>query len=122
MQIQIHTHQFDLTDAIKGYIEQRAAFALGWNPDGLLKINLRLADSNGSRGAMDKCCQITLRFKGKKDLVVEDTQTDLYLAIDRALERASRSLARQLARQQEIHHQRFPLVNDKQDAKSVRLL
>lgn len=122
MQIQIHTHQFDLTDAIKGYIEQRAAFALGWNPDGLLKINLRLADSNGSRGSMDKSCQVVLRFKGKKDLVVEDTQTDLYLAIDRALERASRSLARQLTRYREIHHQRFPLVNDKQDAESVRLL
>ncbi len=96
MQIQIHTHQFDLTDAVKEYIEQRAAFALGWNPDGLLKINLRFADGNGSRGGLDKSCQVILRFKGKKDLVVEDIQTDLYLAIDRALERASRSVARQL--------------------------
>ena len=122
MQIQIHTHQFDLTEAIRLYIEQRVAFALGWSRDELLKIHFRLADINGPRGGIDKSCQVILRFKGKKDLVVEDTQTDLYLAIDRALERASRSLARQLAKQREIQHQRFPLMNDKQDAENVRLL
>ena len=122
MQIQIHTHQFDLTDSIKHYIEQRVAFALGWSPEGLLKIYCRLADINGPRGGIDKYCQVILRFKGKKDLVIEDVQTDLYLAIDRALDRASRSLARQIARQREIHHQRFPLLSDQQDAESVRLL
>lgn len=121
MQIQIHTHQFDLTEAIEQHIEQKVAFALGWSPEGLKKIQFRLADINGPRGGIDKSCQVILTFKGKKNLIVEDVQADLYLAIDRALERVSRSLARQLARHREIEHRRFALVNDQQNAENVHL-
>lgn len=121
MQIQIHTHQFDLTDAIKQHIERGVGFTLGWSPEGLQKIHFRLSDINGPRGGIDKSCQIVLTFKGKKNLVVEDVQSDLYLAIDRALERASRSLSRQLARYREFQHQRFALASDKLDVKSAGL-
>jgi putative sigma-54 modulation protein len=109
MQIQINTSQFALTDGIRNHIEQKVGFALSWSQDALTKIHFRLADINGPRGGADKSCQILLVLKGKKELVIEDVQTDLYQAIDRAIERASRTLSRQLARNREIDHQRMSI-------------
>mgnify|MGYP001051275097 CR=1 FL=1 len=48
----------------------------------------------------DKRCHLEVRLKGLPEVVIEDTQADLYVAIDRAAERAGRTLARRLARGQ----------------------
>lgn len=107
MQIHIHTNAFELTDSIKDYVEEKLALALSWNRDALTKISVRLADINGPRGGADKSCHLLIVLKGKKQLVIEDVQADLYVAIDRAIERGARLLSRQVARHREIDHQRI---------------
>jgi putative sigma-54 modulation protein len=57
-----------------------------------------LKDINGPRGGVDKLCQVRLTLPRLRDIVIEDTQADLYVAIDRAADRASRTLNRRLAR------------------------
>jgi putative sigma-54 modulation protein len=44
---------------------------------------------------------------GRPDVVIEDTESDLYVAIDRAVERIERSVARRLERQREHPHGRL---------------
>ncbi|MGI8894089.1 MAG: hypothetical protein ACR2HE_00270 [Casimicrobiaceae bacterium] len=39
---------------------------------------------NGPSGAMDKRCRIRVMMNGLSAVVIEDTEADLYLAIDRA--------------------------------------
>lgn len=107
MQIHIHANAFELTDSIKDYVEEKLALALSWNQDDLTKISVRLADINGPRGGADKSCHLLIVLKGKKQLVIEDVQADLYVAIDRAIERGARSVSRQIARHREIDHQRI---------------
>lgn len=99
MQIDIHAHGFTLTDGIHDYVLKRLAYSLNHGDEHITRVNVRLSDINGPRGGEDKRCLIEIRLKGAPEVVIEDTESDLYVAIDRAAERASRTLARRLARQ-----------------------
>ena len=68
MQIDINSHRFPLTDALRNHVRRRLHYALS---------------------SIDESVQ---------RVVVEDTQADLYVAIDRASDRAGRTLARRLER------------------------
>jgi ribosomal subunit interface protein len=101
MQIDIQTRNFDLTDAIHSHSRRRLCFALSSCSDRIQRVVMRLSDINGPRGGADKRCHLQLVLPGLRDVVVEDIEADLYLAIDRAADRAGRTLARRLARQRD---------------------
>ena len=109
MQLDIQTNGFSLTDSIRSYTMQRMQFALDRNDGHIMSIRVRLADINGPRGGVDKCCQIDLALAGQNNIVIEDTEADLYDAIDRASDRCSRTLARRLERSREFSHETAPL-------------
>ncbi len=60
---------------------------------------MKLSDENGPRGGEDKRCRVRVGVDGPQDVVVEDVESDLYIAIDRAADRAGRVVARRLERQ-----------------------
>lgn len=99
MQIDIQAHDFSLTDALNAYIERRINFMLSSRYEQITRISVRLFDINGPRGGADKRCRIHITLPRLKDIVIEDTEPDLYVAIDRAADRASRTVHRRLARQ-----------------------
>ena len=98
MHIDIQARDFSLTKALRKYIERRLSFALSTRYDHIKRIMVRLSDINGPRGGNDKCCQLHVVLPGQADVVIEDTQTDLYIAIDRATDRAWHTVSRKLAR------------------------
>lgn len=102
MQMDIQSQGFSLTEGINSYVEKRLAYGLSRGDDAISRIIVRLSDINGPRGGADKRCLIEVRVKGQPSVVIEDTEADLYVAIDRATERAGRSLARRLSRQREF--------------------
>jgi ribosomal subunit interface protein len=104
MQLDIQTRNFPLTRAIRGYVERRIGFALSSRDEHINQIRVRLSDINGPRGGEDKCCQIHVVLPKLADVIIEDTETDLYVAIDRAVDRASRNVDRRLSRSR--HQQR----------------
>lgn len=104
MQLDIQTSGFLLTDSIREYTKRRMEFALNRNYRHITKVSVRLADINGPRGGVDKRCQIDLRLAGQNDIVIEDTEADLYIAIDRASDRCARTLNRRLERARQISH------------------
>ena len=99
MQIAIQTNGFELTEGLRAHVERRIRFAFDWANFLVGKVAVRLSDLNGPRGGEDKRCVIQLAVAGASDVVIEDTQSDLYVAIDRAADRAGRSLARRVERQ-----------------------
>lgn len=107
MHIDIQARGFELTDGLRQHAERRLNFALGWASYDVRKIAVRLFDVNGPRGGEDKCCRIQVSLPKSQDVVIEDTEADLYIAIDRAAERAERSVARRLERQREHKHGTF---------------
>lgn len=115
MQIEIHAHGFTTTEALREHVTRRLHHAFGCCTDRIFRIMVRLSDINGPRGGVDKRCQIQVRLATLADVVIEDTEADLYVAIDRAAERAGRTAVRRLARQ------RRPLSPPRQEAASGSL-
>lgn len=99
MQMDIQSQGFPLTASLREYLKKRLAYGLNHGDDYITRVTVRLSDINGPRGGADKRCLIEVRLKHLPAVVIEDTEADLYVAIDRAAERASRTLARRLARQ-----------------------
>lgn len=109
MLIDIQTHDFDLTDSLHSHAERRLRFALSCCDDHIQRIEMRLSDINGPRGGSDKRCRLRVVLGGLPDVVIEDIETDLYVAIDRATDRAGRTVIRKIERQQTLlRHGRTP--------------
>lgn len=104
MQIVIQSRGFDLTAGLREHVERRIHFALDWANYHVRKVSVCLSDINGPRGGEDKRCHIQMTVAGVADVVIEDTEADLYVAIDRATDRAGRTLARRVERQRQHHH------------------
>ena len=101
MQIEIQARDFNLTHSLREHIQRRLGFALSTRYQHIQRILVRLSDINGPRGGIDKCCQIQMVLQQQADVLIEDTESDMYVAIDRAAERASRTLGRRLTRQRD---------------------
>lgn len=102
MQIDIQAHYFSLTDALRSHAEQRLKFALTCCDYHIQRIVMRLSDINGPQGGADKRCHLRVVLDGLPDVVVEDIEADLYLAISRATDRAGRTLVRKINHQQTL--------------------
>lgn len=100
MQIDIQSRKFSLTRALREHVERRMRFISGDRYDNIRRVLVRLSDTNGPRGGKDKCCLIQLKLSGQPDVVIADTRSNLYAAIDRATARVGQAVARRLTRQQ----------------------
>lgn len=114
MQIDIQSRGFSLTDALHGYSQRRVLVAMAYASGHVNRVVIRLSDINGPRGGADKCCRIQVALAGIPDVVVEDTEVDMYDAIDRAVDRAKRTVVRKVDRQLTLLKQREPLVFDEE--------
>jgi putative sigma-54 modulation protein len=105
MQLDIQTTGFSLTESLKCYTTKHMHFALKRNDALIVRARVWLADINGPRGGVDKRCQIELKLAGQNNIVIEDVETDLYVAIDRASGRCMRTLARRIERARQFSNQ-----------------
>lgn len=111
MLIDIQSRNFSLTDALRSHAERRLRFTLACCDDQIQRIVMRLSDINGPRGGSDKRCHLQLVLSGLPDVVIEDTEADLYVAIDRATDRAGRTLIRKISRQKTLLKQGLPAMS-----------
>ena len=109
MQLDIQTNGFLLTDGIRNYATRRMQFALDRNDGHIMHVKISLADINGPRGGVDKRCQINMALAGHSNIVIEDTEADIYVAIDRASDRCARTLSRRLEKFREHTYESAPI-------------
>ena len=98
MQIDIKPRNFSLTDAERNYAERRLRSSMTCCDDFIENIVMWLSHTNGPHGGVGKCCRVQVVLAGLPDLVIEDIEADMYIAIDRAADRAGRTLVRKLNR------------------------
>jgi len=91
------------SDAVGDHARRRLGFALGRFADRITTVWLRLSDLNGPRGGVDKQCRIEVRGVNQWEVVVEDRDCDVYVAIDRAADRVGRAVGRTVERLREGH-------------------
>ena len=104
MQIDVQALGFDLTPALRTHTERRLHFALDRSDAQVSRLWVRLSDLNGPRGGEDKRYQVRITLTDAPEVVIEDTEADLYVAIDRAADRAGRTVARRLERTRDQRH------------------
>lgn len=117
MKIDIQSRHFELTEGLKAHIKRKLQFALSRMESHITAISISLSDENGPKGGVDKHCRLQVCLTNMGDVVIKETQTDLFTAIDRAMQRANRSVARNIDRQQrqQKHQSKFQLEFNEQD-------
>jgi ribosomal subunit interface protein len=96
MEIDIQAHNLPLTRDMREHIKRRLGFSLSTRYERIRRILVRVSDINGPRGGNDKRCLIQVVLPRQADVVIEDTESSLYAAIDRAVARVSRTVMRRL--------------------------
>ena len=66
MKIDIQTHGFTLTDALRTQTERRLRFAFGGLGARVGRVGVRLTDENGPRGGVDKRCALRITVPGQQ--------------------------------------------------------
>lgn len=99
MKIDIQSRGFALTDSLLSYAQRRAQVAMSYCSGHINRMVIRLSDINGPRGGADKRCHIQVVLAGIPDVVVQDTEENLYDAIDRAVDRTRRAVRKKVDRQ-----------------------
>ena len=102
MEIEIQSHGFAVTGALRAHVARRLTTALAPYQRHVRRVVARLGDENGPRGGNDKSCRIGVSVGGAPDVFVADTHASLYAAIDCAAERLSAALARRLQRRRDL--------------------
>lgn len=98
MQIFIQSRSFSLTQALRRHVEQKIKAALERRADDIMRINVRLSDINGPHGGIDKRCFVHVVVPHQADIIIEETQNNLYSAVHSACARARSVLSRKLSR------------------------
>ena len=101
MHIDIQSPHFSVTRAMRSHTDRQLRLALTFCDEHIRRIVVRLSDINGPRGGPDKCCHLQVTLFGLHDVIIEDVEADLYVAIDRTASRAAQSIRRHLTRRRD---------------------
>ncbi len=98
MKLRLVTRGIELTAELNDYVRRHVHFALGRFAGEIRSVSIRLADVNGPRGGVDKCCDIRVNVGLPQEVIVRERQTTIHAAVAFAVERADRAVQRQLKR------------------------
>ena len=94
MHTQMHAHGADLIAALQTYIERRIRFALGRFATRVGQVTVRVK----TEGKLGNQCRISADLLPFGQVAVEDSDIDLFAAIDRATGKIGRQFGRELER------------------------
>lgn len=98
MELEVRGRHLQVSEALRAHLARRLGFALGRISHRIGTIRVRLEDVNGPKGGIDKRCRIRVAGDGGWLVLVEEHDSDVYAAVDRAAERAGRAVQRTLER------------------------
>jgi putative sigma-54 modulation protein len=93
--IEIQQRDIEITDVLRTHVQHRLGLALGRFADRIGRVVVRFSQSDRHPGGTDKRCRIEVGLR-PRNVDVEDTDVDLFAAVNHAADRASRSVARAL--------------------------
>jgi ribosome-associated translation inhibitor RaiA len=102
--------QFDDMTADKDLqerIERRIAFVLGLHRDRIKAVLVHLTSVNEPRDGKDNSCEVKAFLSGGQKVLVKIMDSDLHIAIHRAVDRAGWTIARRLQRERLQANRKF---------------
>jgi ribosomal subunit interface protein len=99
MDLDVRGRHLQVSDALRAHLARRLAFALGRVSHRIGSARVRLEDVNGPKGGVDKRCRVAVRGDRGWVVMIEELDSDVYAAVDRAAGRAARAVERTLGRE-----------------------
>ncbi len=100
MKIDIQAQNFSLTPAIKKHINRHCGTMIHHFSNRIINVHVHLSDINGIKGGKDKRCLVHIELHKLPTIIIENTENDLYDAINKASHRAQRAVRKALERKQ----------------------
>lgn len=91
MRVDIHPLDIELNKAIETHIQRKIQMAFSRMEAFINTVSISIVEIDAETEA-NKHCRIQISGAGLEDIIVEDTQMDIFYVIDRVIQRASRSL------------------------------
>jgi len=88
----------EIDDQVRENITRKLGRKLGKFSSSIERITVRLSDANGPKGGRDQICQIKVVLSGLPSVVVEERDSALQRAIDRAMNGAALAVRRSVQR------------------------
>ena len=98
MEIAVHNYRTDLADALRCYVDRRLRFSLDRFRGRVGRVIVRITPD----GRKECRCFISIEVNSLGRLAVEESDADLFAAIDRAAGRLGRLLGRELERMRDV--------------------
>ena len=109
MQFEIHAKDIRINEQLRVHIERRFCFALERFAMRIGTVRVSVGDLNGPRGGVDKRCRVAIALMPSTTIVMEDRDSNIYVAIDRVAHKAGRGISRRLKRRKgDGRHMRIP--------------
>jgi putative sigma-54 modulation protein len=97
MKVRLRARGVELSAELRDYVARRVHFGLGRFGGKIRSLSIRLADINGPRAGVDKCCDISVDVGLSQKVIVRESQETIHAAVALAVERAERVVVRQLS-------------------------
>jgi ribosome-associated translation inhibitor RaiA len=93
-------------------ITRKLGMKLGKFASSIERVTVRLSDANGPKGGRDQICQIKVVLSGLPSIVVEERDSALQNAIDRAMKATALAVRRSVQRRRlkTLHHRNSQLA------------
>ena len=97
MQLHIHVHGFTLSDSLRTFLERRIYCALSLRYNQIERIAVSLSVNCDHPGVDKQCCQLHIAMWDQGNVSISDTRSNMFVAIERAVDKAARSMTQKLA-------------------------
>lgn len=98
MNVMVRGLNVAVSDSVGSHIERRLQFALERFWDRIADVQVRLSNMHGKRSGIAKRCQVTVRMRRLPPIRIEETDDDMYVAVDRAADRIGQLVSREVDR------------------------
>lgn len=109
MDFDVRMYHVDLVNALRAYVERRLRFKLGRNEGHIRTLKCRLTEQDSVTGSGVKLCFLAAKLVPSGEVIITETNADLYVAVSRAIERLKTTLRRNLERQHDARRRREPV-------------
>lgn len=97
MKIDIQNCLSEFDQSIEEHIQRALRLALSKMAANISSITFTISDVIDQNGKTEKHCSLKLSLYHVPNIVIEETQVDLYFVIDRVIQKATRTLSRKLS-------------------------
>lgn len=94
MQVDIQFKKIELEKEVEEHIQRQLELALSRTAPYITGISITLSITTNTGSKQDKHCLLKLSVTDLPDIIIEDTQNDLFYVIDRAIQKAHRTMER----------------------------